>query len=228
LHVAIWLVGLQWTSWGLIQLYHQWVYNGPAEVISSYIISGSTADWPSLHVAIWLVGLQWSGQGCIQLYALWVVNGPADSLSSHRIRESIIVTSGPNIWLVNRRCTSQRTKPLARAHQFVQSIHHHLTTSLPTRSLHPTEINIPHTAATHCFSPSSLVLGIINATQFFHTSLWNGVDRASLFPIGQEVLRSLYYRMIPHSSCHPNPTSCGLWTSSEDTCCSQCKSTGLP
>jgi hypothetical protein len=68
LHVAIWLVGLQWTGRGLIQLYHGCVCNGLAEVVFSYIISGSTTDRPSLHVAIWLVGLQWTGRGHIQLY----------------------------------------------------------------------------------------------------------------------------------------------------------------
>ena len=193
-------------------------------------------DWPRVYPPLLFMALQCTSRACIWPYALWVVNGPADSLSSNMIRQSIIMgpTSGPNIWLVNRWCTSWRIvhevttmpiqaihwKPSARAHWFVQSIHRHLTTSLPTRSLHLTEINIPHTGATHCFSPSSLVLGIIDATQLFHTSLWNGVDWASRLPIGQEVPRYImeWFHTHPAIPCHPNPTSCGLWTSSEDTC----------
>ena len=82
------LVGLQWTGRACMQLYSYWVYNGPAKVASSYIISGSTTDQPSLHVAIWLVGLQWTGRRLIQLYHGCVCNGPAEVLSSYIISGS--------------------------------------------------------------------------------------------------------------------------------------------
>jgi len=60
-------VGLQWTGQALMYLSGWWVYNGPAELGYSYIVSGSATDRPSSYVAIWLVGLQWTSRGHIQL-----------------------------------------------------------------------------------------------------------------------------------------------------------------
>jgi hypothetical protein len=40
---------------GFFQLYHYWVYNRLAELACSYIVSGSTMDWPRSYPAISLV-----------------------------------------------------------------------------------------------------------------------------------------------------------------------------
>jgi hypothetical protein len=66
-YVAIWLVGLQWTGRGCIPQYGEWVYNGPARVVSCNMVGGSAMDWPGSYPAIRLVGLQWASQDHIQL-----------------------------------------------------------------------------------------------------------------------------------------------------------------